>query len=85
VSELRRLLKRFSEPPITIKFNNYAITSINVFALPTSCVGFLMPILCYQNYDGVTHEFFGMASIVPEAKQAQTLATLQLKKYLQQT
>ncbi len=24
----------------------------------------------YQNYDGVIHEFFGMAAIVPEAKQA---------------
>jgi acetyl esterase len=33
----------------------------------------------YQNYDGVTHEFFGMAAIVPEAKQAQALAAGQLK------
>jgi acetyl esterase len=36
----------------------------------------------YQNYDGVTHEFFGMAAIVPEAKQAQALASAQLKKAL---
>ncbi len=34
----------------------------------------------YQNYDGVTHEFFGMAAIVPEAKQAQAVASNQLKK-----
>ena len=34
----------------------------------------------YQNYNGVTHEFFGMAAIVPEAKQAQALAADQLKK-----
>lgn len=33
----------------------------------------------YQNYDGVTHEFFGMAAIVPEAKLAQALASAQLK------
>lgn len=34
-----------------------------------------------KNYDGVTHEFFGMAAIVPEAKQAQAYAAEQLKKY----
>ncbi|GAC1570448.1 MAG: hypothetical protein NVS3B8_17740 [Chitinophagaceae bacterium] len=34
----------------------------------------------YQNYDGVTHEFFGTAAIVPEAKKAQALAADQLKK-----
>jgi acetyl esterase len=34
----------------------------------------------YQNYDGVTHEFFGMAAIVPEAKLAQALASRQLIK-----
>ena len=34
----------------------------------------------YKNYDGVTHEFFGMAAIVPEAKDAQALAAAQLKK-----
>ena len=33
----------------------------------------------YQNYNGVTHEFFGMAAIVPEAKLAQALASAQLK------
>ncbi|WP_411275434.1 alpha/beta hydrolase fold domain-containing protein [Daejeonella sp.] len=36
-----------------------------------------------KNYDGVTHEFFGMAAIVPEAKDAQRYAVEQLKKALQ--
>ncbi|MBJ6118136.1 alpha/beta hydrolase [Pontibacter sp. BT310] len=36
----------------------------------------------YQNYKGVTHEFFGMATVVPEAKQAQQLAAAELKKGL---
>ncbi|MFI5195213.1 MAG: hypothetical protein ACHQD7_14200 [Chitinophagales bacterium] len=36
--------------------------------------------ITYQNYDGVTHEFFGMAAVVPEAKQAQALEAAQLKK-----
>jgi acetyl esterase/lipase len=31
-------------------------------------------------YEGVTHEFFGMASIVPQAKDAQKLAANELKK-----
>lgn len=34
----------------------------------------------YQLYNGVTHEFFGMAAVVPEAKQAQELAVAELKK-----
>jgi acetyl esterase len=33
-----------------------------------------------RNYKGVTHEFFGMALIVPEAKQAQSYAATALKK-----
>jgi len=33
----------------------------------------------YKNYDGVTHEFFGMAIIVPEAKDAEALAATDLK------
>jgi len=33
-----------------------------------------------KNYDGVTHEFFGMATVVPEAKAAQAYAVDQLKK-----
>ncbi|SDC08949.1 alpha/beta hydrolase [Pedobacter soli] len=32
-----------------------------------------------KNYDGVTHEFFGMAAVVPEAKAAQAYAADQLK------
>lgn len=32
-----------------------------------------------KNYDGVTHEFFGMAIIVPEAKDAQAYASSALK------
>lgn len=33
----------------------------------------------YENYNGVTHEFFGMAAVVPEAKDAQAFAVKQLK------
>lgn len=33
----------------------------------------------YKNYDGVTHEFFGMALVVPEAKDAQGVAASDLK------
>ena len=36
----------------------------------------------YKRYDGVTHEFFGMAAVLPEAKQAQALAADELKKAL---
>lgn len=32
----------------------------------------------YMNWNGVTHEFFGMAAVVPEAKEAQTLAGTEL-------
>ncbi|SNR95622.1 alpha/beta hydrolase [Hymenobacter mucosus] len=34
-------------------------------------------------YEGVTHEFFGMATVVPEAKDAQSLAASELKKSFQ--
>jgi len=34
----------------------------------------------YQNWNGVTHEFFGMTGAVPEAKEAQDLAGAQLRK-----
>ena len=34
----------------------------------------------YKNYDGVTHEFFGMATVVPEAKDAQGVVAADLKK-----
>ena len=34
----------------------------------------------YKLYNGVTHEFFGMAAILPEAKKAQGLAVDELKK-----
>jgi len=33
----------------------------------------------YKLYDGVTHEFFGMATVVPQAKDAQALAAKRLK------
>jgi len=36
-----------------------------------------------KTYEGVTHEFFGMATVVPEARQAQALAATELKKSLQ--
>ena len=34
----------------------------------------------YKRYDGVTHEFFGMALFVPEAKDAQGVVAADLKK-----
>ena len=34
----------------------------------------------YQNWNGVTHEFFGMTGAVPEAKEAQDLVGAQLRK-----
>ncbi len=36
----------------------------------------------HRLYNGVTHEFFGMAAVLPEAKQAQALAVEELKKAL---
>jgi acetyl esterase len=36
----------------------------------------------YKNYDGVTHEFFGMATVLKEAKDAQALAASDLKAAL---
>lgn len=33
----------------------------------------------YKLYDGVTHEFYGMAAVVPDAKDAQQLAAEELK------
>ena len=33
----------------------------------------------YKNYDGVTHEFFGMAAVLDQAKDAQKIATSDLK------
>lgn len=33
----------------------------------------------YRNYDGVTHEFFGMAAVLPQAKAAQAFAASQLR------
>lgn len=33
----------------------------------------------YELYNGVTHEFFGMATVVPQAKDAQALAAKKLK------
>ena len=33
-----------------------------------------------KNYSGVTHEFFGMAAVVPQAKDAQAYASDALKK-----
>jgi len=39
----------------------------------------------HKTYDGVTHEFFGMAAVVAEARDAQRLAGEQLKKSLSVT
>lgn len=33
----------------------------------------------YELFNGVTHEFFGMAAVVPQAKDAQALAAKKLK------
>jgi acetyl esterase/lipase len=40
-----------------------------------------IPVL-HKLYTGVTHEFFGMASVIPEAKQAQELSAERLKNAL---
>ncbi len=37
----------------------------------------------YRNYDGVTHEFFGMAPVVSEAKDAQAFASTNLRNAFQ--
>ena len=34
----------------------------------------------YKNYDGVTHEFFGMGAVLTEAKAAVAFAARDLKK-----
>ena len=34
----------------------------------------------HKIYDGVTHEFFGMAAVVGKAQEAQKLAGVQLKQ-----
>ena len=34
----------------------------------------------YKLYDGTTHEFFGMAAVVPQAKEAEQFAAANLKK-----
>ena len=39
----------------------------------------------YRNYDGVTHEFFGMGAVVDKAKDAVQFAGTELKKALQGT
>ncbi len=36
--------------------------------------------VAYKHYDGVTHEFFGMAAVVAKAKDAQEFASAELKK-----
>lgn len=36
--------------------------------------------VAYKHYEGVTHEFFGMAAVVPQAKDAQDFASGELKK-----
>lgn len=33
----------------------------------------------YRNFDGVTHEFFGMSAVVPQAKEAMGVAVKELK------
>ncbi len=39
----------------------------------------------YKNYAGVTHEFFGMGAVVPLAKEAEALASSDLKKAFAKT
>jgi len=36
--------------------------------------------VAYKHYTGVTHEFFGMAAVVPKAQDAQRFAAKELKK-----
>ncbi|HDZ57283.1 MAG TPA: alpha/beta hydrolase [Pseudomonas xinjiangensis] len=39
----------------------------------------------YESYEGVTHEFFGMAAVLDEAKSAQKLASDELKEALSES
>lgn len=39
----------------------------------------------YKNYEGVTHEFFGMGAVVPQAEAAEDLAAQDLKAAFTQT
>ena len=39
----------------------------------------------YKNYEGVTHEFFGMGAVVPQAEAAENLAAQDLKSAFTQT
>ena len=39
----------------------------------------------YKNYEGVTHEFFGMAAVVSDAEAAQDMATRELKEAFAKT
>ncbi len=41
--------------------------------------------VAYENWNGVTHEFFGMAAVVPEAKEAQDFAGERLRAALGST
>ncbi|TXI38249.1 MAG: lipase, partial [Methylophilus methylotrophus] len=34
----------------------------------------------YRHFDGVTHEFFGMADVVAKAREAQVFAISELRK-----
>ncbi len=38
--------------------------------------------MTYKLYDNVTHEFFGMGAVVPQAREAEDLAANQLKAAL---
>jgi acetyl esterase/lipase len=38
--------------------------------------------VAYENYDGVTHEFFGMAPLLDAARRAQDLAARELREAL---
>ena len=38
----------------------------------------------HKNYEGTTHEFFGMAAVVPGAKGAQALAGKRLRETFEQ-
>jgi acetyl esterase/lipase len=38
--------------------------------------------VAYMNWNGVTHEFFGMAAVVPQAKAAQDFAGERLRAAL---
>ena len=66
-------------PPVTIIGAEIDPLQTDGMELRDKLISVGNPDVTYQLYKGVTHEFFGMYAIVPEAQQAQALAATRLK------